>query len=84
MDPVKSVVIHSEQSSRGTYDRIKVVIGDLHLRCDVTCDRDIRLAKRLADDHGSVFDYSEAVAERVYAALGLLPPKSADDQTNER
>lgn len=70
MDAAKAVSIRREQASRGFYDCIKVVIGDLHLRCDVTCDRDIRAAKRLADDHGAVFEYAPEVAQRVCSALG--------------
>jgi hypothetical protein len=70
MDAVKAVSVRREQSTRGHYDCIKVVIGDLHLRCDVTCDRDIKLAKRLADDHGAAFTYSPEVASRVCSALG--------------
>lgn len=70
MDAVKAVSVRREQSARGHYDCIKVVIGDLHLRCDVTCDRDIRLAKRLADDHGAPFNYDVGTQDRVMAALG--------------
>ena len=53
------------------YDAITVVIGDLHLRCDAHDDRSIRLARRLADDHGATFMYDDATADRVRAALGI-------------
>lgn len=53
------------------YDAITVVIGDLHLRCDAHDDRSIRLARRLADDHGAAFMYDNATAERVRDALNL-------------
>ena len=69
MDTAKAVSVRREQASRGFYDCIKVVIGDLHLRCDVTSDRDIRLAKRLADDHGAAFEFDDHTRERVRAAL---------------
>jgi hypothetical protein len=78
MDTAKAVSVRREQSARGHYDCIKVVIGDLHLRCDVTSARDIRMAKRLADDHGTTFECDEATSERVRAAL-----HSEDDQTHE-
>lgn len=71
MDTAKAVSIRREQSARGYYDCINVVIGDLHLRCDVNCDRDIRMAKRLADDHGATFAYAPELAQRVCAALGV-------------
>jgi hypothetical protein len=70
MEAAKMVRIRTEQNMAGAYfDRIVVVIGDLHLRCDVNCDRDIRLAKQLADSHEAPFEYAPEVAERVLAAL---------------
>lgn len=76
MDIAKAISVRREQSARGHFDCIKVVIGDLHLRCDVTCARDIRMAKRLADDHGCAFSYDEATGERVRSALqGALPSR---------
>lgn len=53
------------------YDAITVVIGDLHLRCDAVDARSIRLARRLADEHGATFMFDEATASRVRDALGL-------------
>jgi len=71
MEAAKAVTIRREQAARGVFDCIRVSIGDLHLRCDVNCDRDIRLAKRLADDHGATFQYTPEVAPRVCGALGI-------------
>ena len=53
------------------YDAITVVIGDLHLRCDAVDARTIRLAKRLADEHGAILWYDLATADRVRDALGM-------------
>lgn len=53
------------------YDAITVSIGDLHLRCDATDSRTIRLARRLADSHGATFLYDDATAARVRYALGM-------------
>lgn len=59
------------------YNSITVVIGDLHLRCDITCDRDIRQAYRLAINHGCRFVVqSPELQGRVDVALkGLLEPR---------
>ena len=66
-----SVTIKRVQTGDREYDAITVVMGDLHLRCDAVCDRDIKLAKRLADDHQAWFQYDEHCAPRVQAALGI-------------
>lgn len=70
MNAAKMVRIGTEQAASGAYfDRIRVVIGDLQLRCDVNSERDIRMAKRLADDHECPFVVHPEMAEKVAAAL---------------
>lgn len=56
-------------AGKPAYDQLRVVLADLHLRCDVLDDRTIRLAKRLADDHGCAFDVDEPNTDRVQRAL---------------
>ena len=66
------VKIQRRATTAREYDAITVVIGDLRLSCDLTSDREIRMAKKLADDHQAAFMYDEANAGRVRAALGIL------------
>ena len=68
MDYVAQVKIHRRATTAREYDAITVVIGGLHLSADLMCDRQIRMAKRLAEDHAAVFMYDDANAERVRAA----------------
>ena len=79
------VKIGRRQTGAREYDAITVCIGDLHLRCDLVCDRDIRLARELANQHGAWFMFDDANAERVKAALAgshaadrLIPAKEID------
>jgi hypothetical protein len=65
------VSVKRVQVGSRTFDQIKVVIGDLHLKTDLMSDRDIRLAHRLAEDHQATFLYDEANAERVRRVLGI-------------
>ena len=65
------VTVQRVATSAREYDAVTVVIGDLHLRCDAVDDRTIRLARRLADEHGATFMYDEATADRVRNALGI-------------
>ena len=53
------------------YDAIIVVLGDLHLACDLVSDRQIKLAKKIADDHEAAFVFDDANAERVRTVLGM-------------
>ena len=64
MMQVTRVLVHSVATTSREYDAISVVIGDLHLRCDVRGARDIKLAKRLADDHGAIYDCDPGVLSR--------------------
>ena len=70
---MKAVTVRVERRVTAVreYDAITVVIGDLHLSCDLMCDRQIKLAKKLADDHQAAFLFDDANAERVRAALGM-------------
>lgn len=61
---VTSVKVRRVATTGREYDAITVVIGDLHMRCDVTCARDIRLAKRLAEEHDAPYECEPAVWER--------------------
>ena len=68
------VKVHRVATSAREYDAVTVVIGDLHLRCDAVDDRTIRLARRLAEDHGAAFMYDAATADRVRQACGSAAP----------
>lgn len=59
----------------GLYDRIVVVIADLHLSCDLVNDRQIRLAHRLATTHGADVVIDTVLTERVSAALTKKEPR---------
>lgn len=67
------VSLHQSTNKAGVkYDEITVVIADLHLHCDAVNDRQIRLAKKLADTHGCMFYVATEVADRVDRALAGL------------
>jgi hypothetical protein len=79
------VKISRRQVGQREFDCITVNIGDLHLRCDLVCDRDIRLARELANQHGAWFMFDDYNAERVKAALAgrypadeLVPRKEVE------
>lgn len=74
MERVHRVDVRRVQVGERIVDQIKVYICDMHLRCDLVSDRDIALAKRLADSHQAFFTYDAANAERVRAALGITDP----------
>ncbi len=65
------VKVHRVETAVRKYDAVTVVIGDLHLRCDAVDARTIRLARRLADEHGASFMFDDATAHRVREALGM-------------
>lgn len=73
---VTSVRVHRAHTTSRSYDAITVVIGDLHLRCDVTCARDIRMAKRLAEENGVSYFCEPAVWERFPGGPDLADEKS--------
>ena len=72
-----SVRIARRATTAREYDAITIVIGDLRLSCDLTSDREIRMAKKLADDHQAAFIFDDANAERVKTALGFSGLDSA-------
>jgi hypothetical protein len=53
------------------FDQAHVVIGDLHLYCAITGDRQIRLLKRLADDHQTPMYWDAANSERCCRVLDV-------------
>ena len=61
---ITSVKVHRRATTSREYDAITVVIGDLHLHCDVSGSRDIRMAKRIADEAGCPYSCDPAVYER--------------------
>lgn len=67
---VVQVKIQRVATAAREYDAITVLMGDLHLRCDAVDARSIRLARRIADDHGAAFLFDDATAPRVREALG--------------
>jgi hypothetical protein len=68
---VTSVKVHRRATTTREYDAITVVIGDLHLSCDVRGSRDIRMAKRLADEAGCPYSCEPAVWERMPGGKSL-------------
>lgn len=64
-----SVRIYTASNTARTYPAIQVVIADLHLQCDLVDDRQISLAKRLADDHGVLLEVAPEFQARVSKAL---------------
>ena len=72
-----SVRVARRATTAREYDAITVVIGDLRLSCDLTSDREIRMAKKLADEHQADFIFDDANAERVKTALGSSDLDSA-------
>lgn len=66
---VTAIRIERAETATRQYDCITVVIGDLHLRCDLMDDRQIRLAQRLADSHGVALHVGPGLGGRVAAAL---------------
>ncbi len=66
---VRAVRVGRLTTTLRSYDAITVVLGDLHLHCDATDDRKLRLAKRLADSHGAPFIVTQELQGRVTAAL---------------
>lgn len=65
----KAVRIHRGDQPGDTYPRLTVVIADLHLHASVVTDRQIRLAKLLAQDHGADFIVHPDLQARVDEAL---------------
>lgn len=66
------VKIQRRATTAREYDAVTVIIGDLHLSCDLTNDREIRLAKKLADDHQAAFMFDDENSARVRAAIGIM------------
>jgi len=70
MEQIKSVLIHTASTTTREYDAIRFVIADLHLSCDLVSDRQIRIAKKLAEQHGATFTVSgEILVNKVNKAL---------------
>lgn len=72
---VTSVRIRRRQVGDREFDSITVAICDLHLSADLMDNRQIKQARKLADEHGAWFEYDEANAERVRAVLGITHTK---------
>ena len=72
MERVICVKVEKMETTTRKFNQIRVVLGDLHLTCDLVADRQIRLAKRIADSHQASFMYDDANAERVREVLGIV------------
>jgi len=68
MEAAKLVRVHRKVTASREYDAITVCIGDLHLSCDAF-DRQIQLARLLADSHECPFQVSPELSVRVDKAL---------------
>ena len=71
MEQIKRVKVCMRSTTTRTYPAITVVIGDLHLSCDVRGSRDIRLAKRLADESGAPYSCEREVWEMMHGGRKL-------------
>ena len=71
MEKVICVKVEKMETTTRKFNQIRVVVSDLHLTCDLVTDRQIRLAKRLADSHQASFMYDDTNAERVREVLGI-------------
>jgi hypothetical protein len=69
MEQATLVRVHTKEVGARRFNAITVVLADLHLSCDWTNPRQLRLAKRLADSHGAVFQVDPALQERVDGEL---------------
>ncbi|WDI91960.1 hypothetical protein [Xanthomonas campestris] len=69
IEQVKSVQIRRAQTTTRTYDCIRIFVAGAWFSADLVSDRDIRLAKRLADSHGADFGCDEINADRVKRVL---------------
>ncbi|WP_440984942.1 hypothetical protein ACQHIH_16150 [Xanthomonas sontii] len=67
---VKSVQVRRMQTTTKTWDCIRIFVADCWYSADLVCDRDIRTARRLADNHGAYFGWDDANADRVKKVLG--------------
>lgn len=70
MERASLVRVHTKEVGTRRYDAITVVVADLHLSCDWVNARQLRLAKRLADNHGADFQVAPELQARVQRELG--------------
>ncbi|RFA24433.1 hypothetical protein CAI21_21660 [Alkalilimnicola ehrlichii] len=47
------IKLETNEYAAGQVDEIKLIIGDLHFRKQITCERDLALADRLAAEFGT-------------------------------
>lgn len=74
MCQVSKVSIRPEWKKTGEkYNAIHVVIGGMHLRCDASGDRNVRLAYTLAHDNNAPFYVHPECDERISAVLAEYP-----------
>lgn len=67
---VSSVKIKTNSTTTRTYPAIQIVLADISFSCDLISDRQIRLAKRIADDHGVALEcYEPELNSRIISAL---------------
>lgn len=64
-----AIRIHRQSNTAREYDAIQVVLADLHLSCDLVSDRQISLAKRLADENGMPLEVAPELQARVARVL---------------
>ena len=73
MREIQKVRIHQMATTAREYDAITLVIGGLHMNCDLVNDRQIRQAKTLADSAGLSLEVCPELQARVDAALASMP-----------
>lgn len=66
---IQNVTVKRMATTNGEYDAIRIFVADMWFTREIDTDRDIRLAKRLADETGARFSTDDALARRVDNAL---------------
>lgn len=66
---VKRVWVTHMHNANRAYDSIRITLAGMHYACDFVADRDVRLAKHLAESHGAEFIVDPRVADRVAIAI---------------
>lgn len=70
LERITGIRICTAATTAREYRSIRIFIGGAWYSQDWVSDRDVRLAKKLADNHGVPFQVSPELSEQVAIALG--------------
>lgn len=70
LERIVGIRIRTVATTTREYKAIQIFIGGAYYSKDWVSDSDVRLAKRLADNHGAPFQVSPELSEGVSMALG--------------